>query len=127
MSRLAHHQGVPNPSEESTYVTELRRSSRPRGVVGGRASGVEARLGQHVGGGFEARLVRCADVTLPAALSGCGSDPLDVGLLQIEFGTLRIIINGAARDATYTVLLRAPGGGPVAALGTMTTNDGGHG
>src|SRR5262245_27866922 len=91
------------------------------------ASSVEARLDEHVGGGFDARLIRCADVTVPAALSGCGSDPLAVGLLQIEFGTLRIIINGAARDASYTVVLRAPGGGPVAVLGAVTTNHGGHG
>jgi len=52
-----------------------------------------------------------ADVTVPAALSGCGSDPLAVGLRQIEFGKLRIMINGAARDASYTVVLQSPGGG----------------
>jgi len=97
------------------------------GVVAAWAPRGEARLGEHVGGGFEARLVRCADVTVPAALTGCGSDPLAVGLLQIEFGTLRIIINGAARDASYTIVLRSPGGGPAAVLGTVTTNHGGHG
>ena len=87
----------------------------------------EARLGEHVGGGFDARLVRCADVTIPAPLTGCGSDPLSVGLLQIEFGNLRIIINGAERDATYTIVLRSPGDGPATVLGTVSTNHGGHG
>ena len=97
------------------------------GLIAVWAPRAEARLGEHVGGGFDARLVRCADVTIPAPLTGCGSDPLSVGLLQIEFGKLRIIINGAERDATYTILLRSPGGGPVVTLGTVTTNHGGHG
>ncbi|MGH7390244.1 MAG: hypothetical protein ACREM3_12420 [Candidatus Rokuibacteriota bacterium] len=87
----------------------------------------EAHRGRHSGGAFEGRLFRCADITVPAALSGCGTDPLAVGLLEIEFGKLRIIINGAARDASYTVVLQAPDGGPDTTLGTVTTNHGGHG
>ncbi len=77
--------------------------------------------------GFEAGLVTCGTVNVPAALTGCGSDTLSRGNVDIEGdGNLAILISGAATSQTYTAFLRSPNGTQTA-LGTLTTNSMGSG
>ncbi len=60
---------------------------------------------------FSAPLVECQAVTLPVALSGCGTDPMTSGSASIDDeGDLDIALSGAAASATYTVALVGPGG-----------------
>lgn len=69
---------------------------------------------------FQPGLVRCADVVVPAPLTGCGSDPLNSGRVDVEnpSGAFSIHISGATPGQSYTAILRAPGGTPIA-LGTV--------
>src|SRR5262249_11064272 len=91
------------------------------------AQNAEARHGRHSGGGFEAPLVRCASVNRPAALTGCGTDPLASGSAEIEFARADVKVAGALANAIYTVVLRTPGGTAETTLGTLTTNAAGNG
>jgi hypothetical protein len=60
---------------------------------------------------FSAPLVECQAVTSPAALSGCGTDPMTSGSASIDDeGDLDIALSGAAASVTYTVALVGPGG-----------------
>lgn len=60
---------------------------------------------------FSAPLVECQQVTSPAKLSGCGTDPIISGSASIDDqGDLDIAITGAAASQTYTVALVGPGG-----------------
>ncbi len=70
---------------------------------------------------FEPALVRCADVTVPAMIKGCGSDPLNNGHAQIEndSGDLTIKISGAKTGATYTAVLLGQNGTSLQQLGTL--------
>ncbi len=75
---------------------------------------------------FSAPLVECQQVTSPAALSGCGTDPLTSGSASIDDqGDLDIAITGAAASQTYTVALVGPGGS--FALPNLTTGPQGNG
>src|SRR5260370_20721492 len=73
---------------------------------------------------FQPGLVRCADVTVPGALSSCGNDPLSSGRADVENddGALSIHVNGARPHASYTALLRSPNGTSTA-LGTVGPTD----
>ncbi len=70
---------------------------------------------------FQPGLVRCTDVTVPAAVSGCvGTDPLTSGHADAENddGALAIHVSGARPATGYTAILRSPGG-TTTALGTL--------
>jgi len=57
-------------------------------------------------------LVRCVDVTDPAPLTGCGTDPLSSGSAVLgQHGVLSVNLDGAAPSTTYTVAFRSIGGG----------------
>ncbi len=73
---------------------------------------------------FQPALVRCTDVTAPGGLSGCGSDSLTRGRVDIENadGALSIHVIGARPSTSYTAILRAPGGGTTP-LGTVGPTD----
>jgi hypothetical protein len=73
---------------------------------------------------FQPALVRCTDVTVPAALSSCGSDSLTRGHVDIENsdGALAIHVSGARPSTSYTALLRSPGG-TTTTLGTVGPTD----
>jgi len=73
------------------------------------------------GPGLEAGLVTCGSVGVPAALTGCGTDTLSRGNVDIEGGSLAILISGAAVSQTYTAVLLSPAGNQTA-LGSLTTN-----
>ena len=78
---------------------------------------------------FQPALVRCTDVTVPAALSACGSDSLSRGRVDIENsdGALSIHVTGARPSTSYTALLRSPTGATTP-LGTVgPTNKAGNG
>src|SRR5262245_16231498 len=79
-------------------------------------------------GEFEAALVRCADVNRPAALAGCGADPLQAGKAEIRpDGRVEVEVEGAAPNASYAAFLRSPDGGAQLLLGTLATNGSGEG
>ncbi len=78
------------------------------------------------GPGYEAGLVTCASVKVPAGLTGCGSDTLSRGNVIEGDGSVAILISGAAASETYTAILRSPTGSQVA-LGSLTTNSKGTG
>jgi hypothetical protein len=79
------------------------------------------------GPGLETGLVTCGSVGVPAALTGCGTDALSRGNVDIEGdGNLAILISGAAASQTYTAALRSPTGAQ-SALGSLTTNSKGAG
>jgi hypothetical protein len=79
------------------------------------------------GPGFEAGLVTCGSVNAPAVLTGCGSDTLSRGNVDIEGdGNVAILISGASASQTYTAVLRSPNGSQTA-LGSLTTKSNGSG
>ncbi len=69
---------------------------------------------------FQPGLVRCTDVTVPATLSGCGSDSLSSGRVFIEEddGATLIHVSGARPATSYTALFVSPNGTSVT-LGTV--------
>jgi len=80
--------------------------------------------GLESGRDFQPGLVRCTDVTVPGALSSCGSDPLTSGHVDVENddGALSIRVSGARPSTSYTAILVSPGG-TTTALGTVPTTD----
>ncbi len=77
---------------------------------------------------FRPALVRCADVNVPGSLSGCGSDTLKFGFVDVDAddGDLELEVNGAGANTSYTAVLLAPGGQTVS-LGTLKTDSRGDG
>lgn len=69
---------------------------------------------------FQPGLVRCTDVTVPAALSGCGSDSLNNGRVFVEEddGATLIHVGGARPSTSYTALFVSPSGTSLT-LGTV--------
>lgn len=74
---------------------------------------------------LKAGLLPCGAITVPVALSGCGSDTLKRGEVKIEDGDVKVELYTGSNVA-YDVVLR-PLGGPDVALGTLTTNNKGKG
>jgi hypothetical protein len=74
------------------------------------------------GADLKAALVRCAEVTYPAPLSGCGDDPLTAGRLEVNTsGDVAATLTGAAPGALYDVVLHAANASaqlPIAVLAT---------
>jgi hypothetical protein len=77
--------------------------------------------GLTTGRDFEPGLVRCTDVTVPGALSSCGSDPLSTGHVNVENpdGAVAIRIYGARPNTTYTAIFVSPSGGTPLTIGTF--------
>ena len=74
---------------------------------------------------FQPGLVRCTDVTVPGTLSGCGSDSLTSGRVDVENddGAMSIHVSGARPSTSYTAILRSPSGGTPITLGTVGPTD----
>ena len=82
------------------------------------------------GADASAALVRCADVTVPAALTGCAApgDPLTQGRVFLtRAGGIRVVLEAAAPAEEYGVVLRSLNGSPEVALGVVTTDTDGDG
>jgi hypothetical protein len=69
---------------------------------------------------FQPALARCTDVTTPGTLSGCGSDSLTYGHVDVENddGAMSIHVSGARPATSYTAILLSPGG-TSKSLGTL--------
>jgi hypothetical protein len=79
-------------------------------------------------GTFEAALVRCADVTQPARLPRCGTDPLLDGSIEItDEGDVEITVVRALPNVTYKVVYRSPSGIEERAIGSLRTDGSGNG
>jgi hypothetical protein len=81
------------------------------------------------GGEVEAALVRCADVTVPGPLTGCGADPLAGGQIEVKRGgDIEVELAGALPSTTYDVVLQTLTGNASAALalGVVTTDASGN-
>ena len=80
------------------------------------------------GADVNAALVRCADVTYPAPLLGCGDDPLVTGRLAITHnGDVTAAVTGAAPSVTYDVVLHSANASvqlPIAVLATDAAGNG---
>ena len=74
---------------------------------------------------FQPALVRCTDVVVPAALSSCGSDPLNYGHVDVENddGAVSIHVSGARPSTSYTAIFRSPSGGTPITIGTVGPTD----
>ncbi len=75
-------------------------------------------------------LVRCADVTVPATLTGCATpgDPLSHGRVSLtRGGGIRVVLEGAGPSQEYDVVLRSFNGSVEVALGVVTTDTEGDG
>ena len=76
---------------------------------------------------FSAPLLECAQVTVPAALSNCGSDPLTRGVASIDNeGNLDLTLVGAGSAEAYQIVFRSPDGTQSVSLGMVTTGAGGN-
>jgi hypothetical protein len=77
--------------------------------------------GLESGRDFQPGLVRCTDVTVPGPLSGCGSDSLSSGHVDVENddGSLSIHVSGARPNTSYTAFFRSPSGRTAVSLGTV--------
>ena len=79
------------------------------------------------GSDVDAALVRCADVSYPAALTGCGTDPLTTGRLEVKSnGDVGVTLKGAAPGVAYDLVLHAANGSvqlPIAVVGTDATGN----
>ncbi len=89
---------------------------------------IEPQNGNHAGPDFNAQLQVCGDVDVPAALAGCGGDPLKSGRVHIDApdGDLNIQVTGAAANQTYDAALVAADGTSFS-LGNFGTNNRGVG
>lgn len=97
-------------------------------LVGTGISAMPATLAQAKGADVHAALVRCADVSVPGPLSGCGSDPLASGEVELKrSGDVEVELVGGLPGATYDVVLRSVNGSAAMPLGTLTTNGSGRG
>jgi hypothetical protein len=78
---------------------------------------------------YHARLTRCNEINVPAALAGCGSDPFKDGHVDVDSadGDLSLTISGAAANASYTLVLRALDGSNSTPFGPFGTNSKGNG
>ncbi len=82
------------------------------------------------GADASAALVRCADVTVPATLTGCATpgDPLGNGRVSLgRGGGIRVVLDGAGPSQDYDVVLRSFDGSVELALGVVTTDSAGDG
>ena len=74
------------------------------------------------GADVKAPLVRCADVTFPTPLAGCGDDPLKRGRLEVtRNGDVAALLVGAAPEVTYDLILGSTNASaqlPIAVLAT---------
>jgi hypothetical protein len=92
----------------------------------GRNGSVEFVAGFHDEKEFEAGLIPCGAINVPAVQTGCGTDPIRSGSVKIKHGDLRVDLN-AGRYLTYDVVFRPLGGGADVPLGTLTTTHHGRG
>lgn len=74
---------------------------------------------------FQPGIVRCTDVTVPGALSSCGSDSLSTGSVNVENpdGAVAIRIYGARPSTTYAAVFASPSGGTPLTIGTFPATD----
>jgi hypothetical protein len=82
------------------------------------------------GADASAALVRCADVAVPVALSGCATpgDPLTQGRVFLtRAGGIRVVLEAAGPGQEYDVVLRSLNGSAEVALGVVTTDNDGDG
>lgn len=77
---------------------------------------------------YRVEVVQCGDVNVPDALSGCGSDAFKSGNASIDAqdGSVNVRVNGAAANASYSLVLRAVSGNELA-ITTLKTNSKGNG
>jgi hypothetical protein len=82
------------------------------------------------GADASAALVRCADVTVPATLTGCATpgDPLGHGRVSVtRGGGIRVVLDGAGTSQDYDVVLRSLNASVEMPLGVVTTDSAGDG
>jgi len=76
----------------------------------------------------EAALVRCAEVTYPAPLTGCGTDPLGRGRIEVKKnGDLDAAVSGALPNAAYDIVLHSLDGANQSTIAVLTTDATGAG
>lgn len=87
------------------------------------AVALSAARGSAGAAGYNAGLLRCSLVSQPAAITGCGTDPLKGGRVSINnVGDVTVDIDGALTNTTYSVAFVAFDGSASTPLGTAMTN-----
>ncbi|HEX9821369.1 MAG TPA: hypothetical protein VGD07_17345 [Methylomirabilota bacterium] len=80
------------------------------------------------GPAVEAPLVRCGAVEYPATLTGCGTDPLGRGQVEVKRnGKLELEVSGAVPNAAYDIVLHSLDGASQLAVAVLTTDATGAG
>jgi len=80
------------------------------------------------GADVQAAFVRCADVTFPAPLAGCGTDPLTAGRLQVSrTGDVSAAVVGASANASYDLILHGANVSSQLAIAVVATDAMGNG
>jgi hypothetical protein len=91
---------------------------------------IESNVATRAGADFRPELVSCSAVSVPAAISECGTDAFKNGQVEIDSasGDVNVQVQGAAASVTYTVVLRATDDTEVTlGSGNLSTNSRGNG
>jgi hypothetical protein len=84
--------------------------------------------GPGAGADAEAALVRCAEVTYPAPLGGCGTDPLGRGRIEVKKnGDLDASASGAQPNSAYDIVLHSLNGANQSTIAVLATDATGGG
>ena len=80
------------------------------------------------GADVKAALVRCAEVTYPTPLAGCGDDPLTAGRVEIhKNGDVAATLTGALANASYDLVLHGANASATLPIAVVTTDTLGNG
>lgn len=97
-------------------------------VTGFVLSATLATTAEAKGADVHSALVRCAEVSVPAPLINCGSDPLTAGEIDARRnGDLEVEVTGALPDTSYDVVVLNFSSTLGVPVGTLTTNGTGRG
>ncbi len=90
---------------------------------------IEMNGGDRARADFRPQLVACSQVSVPAAITGCGTDAFKNGQVSVDSvdGDVNIQVQGAAASVTYGVALRSGATNLTIGTGSLATDSHGNG